>query len=211
MANLLFPLFALGLLVTGSLVAELPSCGRSTWAYTLQGWLLALYLALAGALGGTPALYGWAVTILISKGLILPLIFQRAGRAIPMGSSGALPKNRLAAAFLIGLAAFGAGASLLPPLLSGIPGVASTVPYGLGAGCGVMAVALWTILTHGHFFKAALGLGLLENGAHLCLAAVAWTLPEIASIGVVIDVILAVWILLWAGREAERVHDPIQG
>jgi len=49
--------------------------------------------------------------------------------------------------------------------------------------------------------KAVIGLVLLENGVHLALVTLAPTLPETTLIGIVTNVIITVWLLLYlAGR-----------
>lgn len=205
-ALLLFPLL---LLVTAVFVAERPAVQKAIQAYFVQGLLLALYLALSAANSGEHEVYGMAATILVAKGFILPWLLLRASRQTG-GEEAVAPRSGstgTVAAAVVGLIGFAAGQWGLGGLLSGLHGVTGThaiVPFGLGAALAVIAVSLWTVFAHRDTFKVALGICLLENGAHLLLAAFAWTIPEIASIGVVIDVILAIWLVLYVGRRAEE-------
>jgi len=200
-AVIIFPLL---LLATAVVAAGRTVLIRAVQAYLINGFLLAGYLALAGALSGHHGLYGAALTVLAGKGIILPWLLLRfarrtgdhspeEGSAIGTGAAGVI-------GFTIGQ--FGLGA-----LLRSVPGAAGldpVVPFGLGAGLGLVLAALWVILAHRDTFKVALGVCLLENGAHLLLAAFAWSIPEILNAGAIVDVIIAVWLLLYVGRRAEE-------
>lgn len=195
MGNPLFLIFVVPLLVAGVLVAEWRRPERAVYAYGAQGLVLALYLAIAAAVGNERHLYGWAATILAAKGILLPYLAWRYARGA--AAEGTRPAASIIGAALAGLTGFALGHSL--PL-----GLEQAVPFGLGAGLGIVAIASWAVLTHRDTLKVALGICLLENGVHLLLATVAWTIPEIVSIGMVIDVILAIWLLFFVGRRAEE-------
>jgi len=185
------------------LVAETRPVRRFIGLYALQGLLIALTLLLSAVLSHQHALMGAALTILIAKACILPWLLLRFARATG-AEELSTPPSGYAGAVAAAVLGFAAGQFGLTALLSGVPGVATNVPYGLGAGLSAIAVALWTVLAHRDTFKVATGICLLENGAHLLLAAIAPTIPEIASVGIILDVILAVWLLLLVGRLAEE-------
>lgn len=200
-----FTLLALLLLAFGVAALEARVLKAAVYSYAAQGVLLAGLLASAASTGSVHALYGWAVTILISKGLIIPWLLQRyaSATAAEEQEASAAP-SRTGAALVLALVVWYIGRQGLPWLLEGIPGAATTIPGGLGAAAGVMALGLYGVIAHRDTFKVAVGICLLENGAHLFLASIAHTVPELISIGVVTDVILAVWLLLLVGREAEK-------
>lgn len=203
MANalLIFPLLLLG---TAVLAAGQTVLQRAVQAYWVQGILLAAYIALAGGVSGHHALYLAALTVLVGKGIILPWLLLRFARRTGAQSPEVGSALGAAVAGVIGftLGQFGLGELLRP--VPGAAGLDPVVPFGLGAGVCLVAAALWVILAHRDTFKVALGVCLLENGAHLLLAAFAWSIPEILSAGAIVDVIIAVWLLLYVGRQAEE-------
>jgi len=184
-------------------VAECRQVTRAVWIYAAQGCLVALLLVLGAAASGLHGLVGSAVTILVAKAVILPLLVMRYAR-LTGSAEVAPPAQGYLWAGAAALAGFLAGLYGLPLLLAGVPGAAAHVPYGLAGGLGLAAVSLWTILAHRDMLKVVLGVCLLENGAHLLMAAIAPTIPELVAVGVVLDVIVAVWLLLLVGRRAEE-------
>ncbi|MFO7274397.1 MAG: hypothetical protein DIU55_005965 [Bacillota bacterium] len=200
-----FTLLALLLLACGVGALEIRGLRGAVTAYAAQGFLLAGLLAAVASVGPVHHLFAWAVTLLISKGLIIPWIMYRY--AATTGATDQEAEPRLGRALLTGLlslAVWYVGRDGLPWLLEGVQGAATAVPGGLGSAAAILVLALLGIITHRDTFKVAVAVGLLENGAHLFLACVAYTIPETISIAVVTDVILAVWLLLLVGREAER-------
>ena len=65
----------------------------------------------------------------------------------------------------------------------------------------ICALGLWVLLVRRDAAKAVIGLVLMENGVHLSLVTLAPTLPETTIIGIITNVIITVWFLLYlAGR-----------
>lgn len=185
-------------------VAECRQVTRAVWIYAAQGCLVALMLLVGAAWSGLHGLIGTAVTILVAKAVVLPLLVMRYAR-LSAPAEFTPPALGYLWAGVVALLGFLAGQFGLPLLLAGVPGADAHVPYGLAGGLGVAATALWTILAHRDMLKVVLGVCLLENGAHLLMAAIAPTIPELVAIGMVLDVIVAVWLLLVVGRRAEEV------
>ncbi len=69
----------------------------------------------------------------------------------------------------------------------------------------VFSLGLYGILTRRDAFKTAIALCLLENGAHLSLVSLAPGLKETVIIGIVTDVVLAVYMLLFIIRGLREV------
>jgi|GEM_PF-2413375 len=204
MGNNAFTLLAILLILSGVAALEYRSLKASVVSYAVQGFAMAATLAAAAGVSGISHLYAWAITLVISKGLLIPWIMLRYARAT-RGEDLAEPRlGRFCGALLLAGAVWYAGITWMPWLLEGVPGAVSTVPGGLAAAAAIIAMALYGVLTHRDTFKVAVAIALLENGAHLFLACTAFTMPELISIGVVADVILAVWLLLLVGREAEK-------
>ncbi|HEY3364094.1 MAG TPA: hypothetical protein VGK74_03430 [Symbiobacteriaceae bacterium] len=192
------------LLFTSILAAEIRLLKWSVTAYAVQGLVLAGVLAGAGWMSENEALFSWATTVLISKGIILPWLLSRyAGRTAGAEEPGPAFGPGMFLASLIAVGGFAAGERFVPWALAEVPGAAIGIPAGAGAAVGIMAVALWTLLTHRDTLKVVIGICLLENGVHLLLASVASSIPETAGIGIVTDVVLSIWLLLLVGRQAE--------
>jgi hydrogenase-4 component E len=68
----------------------------------------------------------------------------------------------------------------------------------------VFLIGLYGILTRRDAIKVAIGLCLMENGAHLSLVSLAPGVRETVLIGIVTDVVIAVWILLYLINEIRR-------
>jgi len=192
------------LLVTASavLVAEDRQLPRAVLVYAVQGVGIALLLLLGANVSGIHGLMGSAATVLVAQAGLLPLLVMRYARG-GAPADQAPPAMGYLWAGSLALLGFLAGEFLLPSLLAGIPD-AGAVSYGLGGGLALVAAALWTILGHHDMLKVVLGVCVLENGVHLLMAAVAPTIPELAAIGAVLDVIVAIWLLLVVGRRAEE-------
>ncbi|MGE5675352.1 MAG: hypothetical protein ACM3XM_15995, partial [Mycobacterium leprae] len=168
------PLF---LLVTAVLAAEIRLLRWATWAYCVQGWLMATFVAALGFTLQNHALYLWAGMVIVSKGLILPWLLTRyrAGTAQREVGGQAFGPSVLAAALLALLAFAGA------ERFGGGLGVTPALPVVPGVAVGILAVALWTLLAHRDILKVVIGVCLLENGAHLLLVGMAPGLPETAE------------------------------
>lgn len=186
---------------SAALVAEIRQLPRAVLVYAAQGAGIALHLLLGAFASGFHGLMGYAATVLAAQAVVLPLLVMRYARE-GAPADQAPPAMGHVWAGLAALAGFLAGEFLLPPVLAGIPGAAAHLPHGLAGGLALVAAALWTILAHRDTLKVVLGVCVLENGVHLLMAAIAPTLPELAAIGAVLDVIIAVWLLLAVGRRA---------
>lgn len=197
------------LLFTSLLAAEVRLLRWSVWAYGAQGWLLALLLAGIGWFSGNEALYAWAATVAASKGLILPWLLGRYVRGGGPGSGFGVERKApplaisLTAAALAGAAAFLLADRFGGWLLEGLSWERSWsgVP-GLQIAAAILAVGSWTLLAHRDVAKTVIGVCLVENSVHLALVSLAPSLPETGEVGIVTDVILAVWLLLAVARGA---------
>jgi len=68
----------------------------------------------------------------------------------------------------------------------------------------LVAVGIYAIVTRRDALKVVLGVCLMENGAHLSLVSLATSMQETVLIGVVTDVVLAVFLLLVMIRGIEE-------
>jgi hydrogenase-4 component E len=65
-------------------------------------------------------------------------------------------------------------------------------------------IGFYALLTRRNAFKVVIGLCLVENAIHLSLVSLAPSIAETAIIGVVTDVVISVWLLLYIVENVYR-------
>lgn len=198
---------ALTLLLTSFLAVESRGLRRALAAYLAQAAVMVAILAAFAT--RHPDLWLWAGTALVTK---LGLIGWLLWRAIRRGDGrevepfvGPLPSALLIGAVaLTGMTLVHRHVSFLAPTP-----LAESEPYrtNVAVALTLLFVGLYAVLTRRDALKVVIGVCLIENGAHLSLVTLATGMHETVLIGVVTDVVLAVFLLLHliAGIEA-RLH-----
>ena len=187
---------ALSLLVTSFLAVELRSLRRAVWAYCAQALLMVSIIACFAA--WHPRLWIWVVTALLTKLALITWMLQREARAgddrevapwvgawVSMVVIGALA---LASYAFVHTHAW----ALAPTPLAGQEPYRTNVAVALT----LLVVGLYAVLTRRDGLKVVIGVCLIENGAHLSLVSLAPGMHETVLIGVVTDVVVAVYLLL---------------
>lgn len=182
---------AILLIVTSLLVVEAKTPHNSAHFYSIQSFVLAaIFLALAVTTKTTP-LYIWALTALVTKVILVPYIIHRAlRRAGDIGdpeTTLSLALSLLIAAAFVGMAMFIVAPIRLPVVIDVKPALAVSIAHFL--------LGLLCILTQRSAIKQILGYCLMENGAHLALALMAFKAPQTVIIGIVTDAIFAVVVM----------------
>ena len=67
----------------------------------------------------------------------------------------------------------------------------------LAVAAAILVIGFFALLTSSDAFKVVIGLCLFENAVHLSLVSLAPSIPETALIGVVTDVVITVWMMLY--------------
>jgi hydrogenase-4 component E len=188
---------SLSLIITSYLVIELRNLRFSAYAYIVQAILMcSLFLIFATKNHG---LYYWALTAFITKVVIIPCLLLRFIRRT---TDQEFPP-------LIGYV----GSILLITIIvlvfyrithQYIEFVAPTPaameePFrtNLAVSFTIFIMGLYCILVRRDAIKTVHGLLILENGVHLSLVSLAPLLRETAIIGVVTDIVIAVYLLLY--------------
>ncbi len=195
---------ALTLLLTSFFAVESRGLKRALVAYLAQAAVMVAIIAAFATVH--PALWVWAGTALVTKlGLIGWLLYRavRAGDGREVEPLvGIVPSAMLLAVVAIsGWTLVHRHASFLAPTP-----LAEQEPYrtNVAVALTLLFVGLYAVLTRRDALKVVIGVCLMENGAHLSLVTLANGMRETVLIGVVTDVVLAVFLLLHliAGIEA---------
>lgn len=195
-----------GLMMLTSLVvigAKRPTA--SCWFYALQSLILvSIFVTLAYALN-IHSLYMWAISALITKVILVPVIMGYAFRSMrdPKhdGSVIGFPVLMLFTAIIVVLCWF-----VVEPVQ--IPLIADLKPA-LAVSLGHFLLGILCIVTQRNILKQVFGYCLMENGSHLTLALLANKAPELVEIGIATDAIFAVIIMTVLARKIWRTLNTL--
>lgn len=171
--------------------------------YSLQSLVLVLtFIAIAASVQAEP-LYEWAMTALVTKVIVLPLLLYRAfGKMQEAGDvrPGIHPGWLLLAGVATVLVSFKAVEGVELPLLAHLkPALAVSVGHFL---LGVLC-----IISQRNILKQLFGYCLMENGASLTLALLANKAPGLVEIGVTTDAVFAVGFMVVLARHIyKKLH-----
>ncbi len=186
---------AVVLIVTSLLVVEAGDPRRAARLYSLQSLVLVLiFLALAMFMQAQ-TLYIWALTALATKVLLVPYIMIRALKKIGDPGGGTAPGAALlspAVSLLVAAAFIALAFAIVTPFQ--MQAVIQLKPA-LAVSIALFLLGLLCILTQRNAMKQILGYCLMENGAHLTLAFMAFNAPETVEIGILTDAVFAVIIM----------------
>jgi hydrogenase-4 component E len=190
-----FRTLALTLLVTSFLAVESRNLKSAVLAYMAQALVMVAVIACFAT--RHPTLWVWVVTAFVTKFALISWLLHRE---VSAGDEHEVPPwlGPWASALLIGGLAL-AGYSLVhaqAPLLA--PTLAGQEPYrtNVAVALTLLIVGLYAVLTRRDGFKVVIGVCLMENGAHLSLVSLAPGMHETVLIGIVTDVVVAVFLLL---------------
>ena len=195
---------SLTLIMTSFGAVEIRNLRLAVRAYMAQA--LVMVAVIAGLATCHPALWVWAATALITKfGLISWLLLRAAREGDPQECPplvGFLPSGVIIATLAVTsyrlvhhYATFLATTSL-----------AQQEPYRTNVAVAItlLFIGVYTVVTRRDALKVVIGVCLMENGAHLSLVSLAVGMRETVLIGIVTDVVVAVFLLLHLVRGIER-------
>lgn len=188
------------LIITSLLVIIVKKPATSALFYALQSLVLVLiFLVLAETLHAHE-LYMWSLTAFITKVILVPWIMYRAFRQMedPKANGGVVGTAGLIfiAAIIILLSYFVVEPVQLPMVSALKPALAVSLGYFL--------IGLLCIVTQRNILKNIFGYCLMENGAHLMLALLAFRAPELVEVGIATDAIFAVIVMTLMARKIYR-------
>lgn len=195
---------ALSLLVTSFLAVESRSMKTSVLAY--MGQALLMVAIIAGFAAPHPRLWLWAATALVTKFGLVSWMLHRAARR---GDDREVAPwvGAWTSAALVGVLALAAYTFVHAQAWALAPTpLAEREPYrtNVAVALTLLVVGLYATLTRRDGLKVVIGVCLIENGAHLSLVSLAPGMHETVLIGVVTDVVVAVFLMLHLVRGVEQ-------
>lgn len=188
---------SLSLIITSFLVIELRNLRHSAYCYIVQALLMCtLFIVFAAYNKG---LYLWALTAFVTKVIVIPMLLLRF---IKRTTSQEFPP-------LIGYLWSIVLISIIVVVFTRVThqyvgfvaptSAAMQEPFrtNLAVSLTIFLMGLYCMLTRRDAIKTVHGLLILENGVHLSLVSLAPLIRETAIIGIVTDVVIAVYLLLY--------------
>jgi hydrogenase-4 component E len=193
------------LIVTSLMVIGSRRPAMSALLYALQSLVLVLiFLTLAYSMHAKE-LYLWSASAFVTKVLLVPFIMYRALGSLhdPASDKGVLSfaATILVAAVIVLLSFLVVSSVQLPSLVALKPA--------LGVSLGHFFLGLLCIVSQRNILKQIFGYCLMENGAHLTLALMAYKAPELVEIGIATDAIFAVVIMTVIARQIFRTLNTL--
>ena len=191
---------SLSIVVTTIAVIEFRNLKYAAYAYCLQAILMcSIFFTFAM---NNSNIYYWLVVAVITKVCIIPFLLLRYIKKTTIKEIkppiGYLPSILIACVIMIVFYNIThANANFIAPNVE-----ATQEPFrtNLAVSFTIFALGLYCILIRRDAIKTVHGLCILENGVHLSLISLAPTLGETALVGIVTDVVIAVFLLLYVIR-----------
>ena len=195
-------------LIASILAVEIRNLKSATIALCIQAFFLSSIFAAFASLSNNLSLYWWSLTALITKVIIIPWLLLKYIRKLPKAE---IPPF-IGFAFSISIVSIilailylfvHAYIKFVVPTPEAMVEPARSC---LTLSFMIFALGLYVLVARKDAIKVVIGLCLLENGVHLSLVTLSPGLPETTLIGISINVVIAVWLLLYlTGRIFEIV------
>ena len=194
----LISLLSLVLIITSLAIIEFRNLRRAAYAYCIQALVMcAIFSTFASA--GNPHLYWWAGVAFVTKVLIIPyLLIRYINRTTDVEVEplfGYIVSIILVSVMMIIFYKLThTYVSFIAPTE-----VATEEPFrtNLAVSFTIFFMGLYCIMARRDAIKTVHGLLILENGIHVSLVSLASGLRETALVGVVTDVVIAAYMLLY--------------
>ena len=187
----------LSIIITSYLIIELRNLRYSAYMYMIQAVLMCTLFAIFAI--ENHGLYYWAMTAFVTKVVIIPWLLLRYIKKTTDREFQPLI-GYLGSIFLISAVVvilYRVTHSYIGFVAPSQFATAEPFRTNLAVSLSIFFMGLYCILVRRDAIKTVHGLLILENGVHLSLVTLAPALRETALIGIVTDVVIAVWILLY--------------
>jgi hydrogenase-4 component E len=193
------------LIVTSLLVIEVRPARWSAIVYSIQSMVLVCIFVVLAYIMNAPQLYLWAASAFLTKVVLVPWILyhamSRVGEADIERNAMGLTLSLVSAAVAIAVSFLVIDQIQLKVAIPFKPALAiSMAHFFFGEIC---------ILTQRNLYKQILGFCLMENGASLTLALLAYDAPELVEIGIAIDAVFGVIIMVVLANQIHRTLNTL--
>jgi hydrogenase-4 component E len=181
-----------GIVVLGIVIAVTLSMGRAIWLVAVQAVLLAVAVAGVGIAAGSPHLAAGSILILVSRGIVVPLILARILRASPVRQERN-PYLGPRVSLIVAIAIVFAAAIAMDGALAGngLKGPVET-PQVLPASVAEVLTGLFIAMTRRKGLSIVVGLLVFENGLALTAFSLTSGMPFVVELGATFDLLLVI-------------------
>jgi len=201
----------LGVLITGVAAAEIRNLAVSTWMYLVHSLLLAGTFAAFAVTTNSPQLYWWVLATVLTKVIFIPLVLRWYIIRHPTTELRPTLGFRLSLTILTGvlIVFFKLIHTYMDFIAPTDMAMLEPARSNLAVAFSVFVLGLYILATRRDAIKNAIGICLLENGAHLSLVVLAPTLPETVLLGIATSIVVSVWVLVYiTSRVVEIIGTP---
>ena len=192
-------------LLASMVVAEMKNLRSAVWALVIQSLTLCCVILLFG--WGEPWMIAWFACGLATKVFFLPWLFFRTMRILPQREENPMVGTWVSFAVVVVsvLIIYQLLHTYLATLVPTASAAAEPTRSSLAMAFTVFVLGLYVCIVRRDMIKVIIGILLLENGAHLALISLVPARPETAMIGILTNVVLSAWVLLYFGQVTYRV------
>lgn len=186
-------------LLASMLVAEVKNLRWAVYALIAQSLTLCVVILLLGWGQGWMIL--WFVWGLATKVFLLPYLFLRTMKILPKRETEPVVSSWVSFGVVVGsvLVIYQLLHTYLATLVPTVAAAAEPTRSSLAMAFTVFLLGIYVCVARRDMVKVIIGVLLLENGAHLALISLVPARPETGIIGIVTNVVLAAWLLLYFG------------
>lgn len=193
------------LVITSVLTIVVRGVPQSIGILSLQSLVLVMIFFAIGYNFGAHELYTWGITAFVTKVVLVPLImyksFCKMRAANIEGSLIPVWAIIMISAIIVLVCYFVVEPVKLPMIIELKPVLAVSL--------GHFMIGLLCIVSQRNIIKQIFGYCLMENGAHLTLALLAYRVPEIVEVGITTDAIFAVIVMSYFARRIYKVLNTL--
>lgn len=206
MANLITTLMVAHFLASAGCVA-IRNLKGATWALVFQSLFLSAIFSSFAFFAGNQSLHWWSFVCLLTKVVGIPTMLFHFLRRLPVEEPKPIVSFALSlgvlAVFLIGLYKFiHANISFIAPTEEA---TYEPVRSALTLSFLIFALGVFVLMTRRDVVKIVIGIVLMENGAHLTLVTLAPALKSTVVLGIVTNVIVAAFVMLYLSYEVFKI------
>lgn len=186
-------------LLASMLVAEIRNLRAAVWTLIVQSLTLSLIILAFG--WGQIWMFLWFIWAIFTKVFFLPWLFFRYMRMFPQREEEPVIGTWLSLALVVifVLAIYQLLHTYISMLVPTISAASEPTKSSLSMAFTVFLLGAYVCMVRRDLVKVIIGVLLLENGAHLALISLVPGRWETAVMGIVTNVVISAWLLLYFG------------